>query len=127
MKLFSVNDQNVVLDGYDVVAYHKGNARRGSSEWSTEFCDLTFWFSSSDHLSMFLENPEAYTPQYGGYCSFGIGFGQLAPADPATFLIDGNKLYLLKSPMVKRFWRWFGKPKKSESQWQKLKMTSSAN
>ena len=43
---------------------------------------------------MFAANPQKYTPEYGGFCAYGVAKGAKAPIDPAAFTVVDGKLYL---------------------------------
>ena len=90
------DDNNVAINGYDVVNYFTANeAVRGSKEYSTQYQGTTFYFTSKEHKQMFLENPEAYLPQYGGYCAYAVAaMGKKVPVDPETFKVYNGELYL---------------------------------
>lgn len=90
------NDQNVALNGYDVVAYfNQYDAVRGNSGHAVNLAGATYYFSSADNASAFKTNPSAYLPAYGGYCAFAVAMkGAKVPSDPQTFKIRDGKLYL---------------------------------
>ena len=123
MKLQSMNtnERGVAVGGYDVVSYFDGNAEPGSTEHTHVWRGAKFLFATPEHQAAFADAPERYAPQYGGYCSFGMGFGTPAAADPEAFDVQDGRLYLNASPMVRRFWRWFGNPEKSNAKWRALK------
>jgi YHS domain-containing protein len=58
----------VALKGYDPVAYFtQGRPVKGLKEFQFEWNNAKWLFASSEHLTLFQENPEKYAPQYGGY------------------------------------------------------------
>lgn len=59
-----------------------------------------YFFASKDDRRRFELDPEAYTPQYGGFCAFGVGAGALFPVDINTWQIRNSKLYLNLNPMI---------------------------
>jgi len=84
-----------VAQGYDVVAYFENTALEGNSKYETFYDGFKYKFSSKDHLNTFLENPENYIPQYGGYCAYAIADkGKKVGVNPETFEIRDGKLYL---------------------------------
>jgi YHS domain-containing protein len=121
VQAISTNEDGIAIGGYGVVSYFDGQAQLGSADYSHEWNGATFRFASEPHRDTFVKNPTDFTPQYGGYCSFGMGFGKPVTADPKAFIVQDGKLHLNTSPMVLRFWRWFGNPKKSEAKWLVLK------
>ena len=90
------NDQNIALNGYDVVAYfNQYDAIRGNNGHSVDLDGTTYYFSSADNATVFKTNPSAYLPAYGGYCAFAVAMkGAKVPSDPHTFKIRDGKLYL---------------------------------
>lgn len=75
-------DPNIgpVLMGVDFVQYvtnflKTGNATlpvRGLKEYVVKLDKYQFLFQSSANADIFRSNPEAYYPQYGGYCAWGL-------------------------------------------------------
>ena len=49
-------------------------------------------------------DPEAFAPQYGGYCAFAASNNYIAPTDPEAWSIYEGKLYLNFSTSVRRRW-----------------------
>jgi len=94
-KVFAT-DQNVALNGYDVVSYfNQYDAVRGSNEHTVTVDGTTYYFNSAENASAFEANPSAYQPAYGGYCAFAVAMkGAKVPSDPQTFKIRDGKLYL---------------------------------
>ncbi|MCM8533595.1 MAG: YHS domain-containing protein [Lentisphaeraceae bacterium] len=103
-KVFTKN--NKAIDGYDTVSYFTQNkAMKGKKEFKHEHKGATWHFSSEENLKLFIKNPEKYTPEYGGYCAYGIGEGgYLAPVDPTAFKILKNRLFLNYSHSVNKKW-----------------------
>jgi len=64
----NVDAEGVALKGYDPVAYFTlGRPVKGQKEHMFEWNNAKWFFSSSEHLAMFQEDPARYAPQYGGY------------------------------------------------------------
>lgn len=83
------------VKGYDVVAYFNNEAIEGSKAYSTTFDGIKYKFSSKENLDSFLINPEAYIPQYGGYCAYAVAINsKKVDINPKTFEIRDGKLYL---------------------------------
>jgi len=58
----------VAIKGYDTVAYHtEGRAVKGNSEFSYTWNDAKWYFASEENKKLFAEDPERYSPQYGGH------------------------------------------------------------
>lgn len=90
------NDDNVAINGYDVVAYHtEYDAKKGSGKYSTTHDGVTYYFSSAENQNLFIQNPEKYLPEFGGYCAYAIAaMEKEVPVNPETFKIVNGKLYL---------------------------------
>lgn len=64
---------NKAVSGYDTVAYFtQGKPVKGDSKWQTEYKGADWYFSSQENLDKFKADPDAYAPQYGGYCAWAI-------------------------------------------------------
>jgi YHS domain-containing protein len=84
-----------IAKGYDVVAYFNNEAVEGSEKYTTIFDGAKYKFSSQKNLNFFLKEPEAYIPQYGGYCAYAVAtHSKKVDIDPKTFEIRDRKLYL---------------------------------
>ena len=93
------------IKGYDTVAYFtEGKPVEGKSEFTTEYKEATWLFSSQENLDLFLANPEKYAPQYGGYCAYAVSQGQTASIKPELFTIHEGKLYLNYSESINDRW-----------------------
>jgi len=97
---------NKAVSGYDTVAYFtEGKPVKGDSKWQTEYKGADWLFSSQENLNKFKANPEAYAPQYGGYCAWAISEkNDFASADPDHWAIVDGKLYLNYDAEVKKWW-----------------------
>ncbi len=84
-----------VAEGYDVVAYFNNDAIKGDKKYTTTHDGVKYKFASEDNLNTFKSNPEAYVPQYGGYCAYAIAVkSKKVGINPETFEIRDGKLYL---------------------------------
>ncbi|MFM2587519.1 YHS domain-containing (seleno)protein [Vibrio sp. TBV020] len=97
---------NKAVSGYDTVAYFtEGKPVKGDSQWQTEYQGADWYFSSQDNLNKFKADPEAYAPQYGGYCAWAISAkNDFASSDPKQWAIVDGKLYLNYNAEVKSWW-----------------------
>ncbi|WP_086929265.1 YHS domain-containing (seleno)protein [Agarilytica rhodophyticola] len=86
------------VKGIDVVAYYSlpqgAKAVKGSNDYTYEWKGATWKFSSQENLDKFRESPEAYAPQYGGYCAFAVAHGFTTSPRPDNWRIVDGKLYL---------------------------------
>ena len=85
----------LMLFGADVVAYITQNAYvQGTPEFSSNYQDVDFHFSSAEHKALFDAEPAKYLPQYGGYCANGILFGIPWGGNAADFRVVNGKTYI---------------------------------
>jgi len=89
----------VAIKGYDTVAYFsEGRAMKGSEEFSHNWLGTPWHFANAKHRDLFVEEPGRYAPQYGGYCTLGVGLDGHAAEniDPETsWRIIDDKLYFV--------------------------------
>jgi len=94
------------IKGYDPVAFFKaGKPVMGKKEYSYQWNDATWYFSSSDNLKIFKKDPEKFAPQYGGYCAYGTSEGHKAPTETDTWTILNNKLYFNYNKDIQTEWK----------------------
>ncbi len=93
------------IDGADPVAYfNDGRYVPGSRDFTAEWNGASWRFASAENRAAFLENPESYAPQYGGYCAWAVSRGYTAKIDPEAWRIVDGKLYLNYSKGVRSKW-----------------------
>jgi YHS domain-containing protein len=95
----------LALHGYDPVSYFtEGHPEQGVERLSVSFDDAVYWFASEQHRAMFIANPDAYAPQYKGFCAISVSRNMIAEPDPKAWAISDGKLYVFSSPAwVARF------------------------
>lgn len=92
------NAAGVAVGGYDVVSYYADKKPElGSNLISLKHEGAEYRFVSALHRDQFAANPEAFLPQYGGHCTYGMGKGKAQTGDPQAWLIHKGKLYLASS------------------------------
>ena len=88
-------EKGYVANGYDVVAYFDGAAKKGKKNWSFKYEEAQFRFSSKDNLEKFKADPEKFIPQFGGWCAYAIAkTGEKVTINPTTYEVRDGKLYL---------------------------------
>lgn len=111
------------IKGYDTVAYFTdAKPVKGSSDFTYEYNGANWYFSSAENRDAFINNPEQYAPQFGGYCAWAVSRGYTAKIDPDAWHIRENKLYLNYSKSVRRQWKGDipGNIAKAQSNWPTL-------
>lgn len=97
---------NLAVSGYDTVAYFtEGRPVKGDRRFSTQYQGAEWRFSSQQNLELFLGDPDAYAPQYGGYCAYAVSQGETASAEPDLWTIHEGKLYLNFNRRINATWR----------------------
>ncbi|WP_164078358.1 YHS domain-containing (seleno)protein [Alteromonas facilis] len=96
---------NKAIYGYDTVAYFTvGEAVKGKDAFTTQWRGADWYFSTQQHLDLFVADPKKYAPQYGGYCAYAMSDGRLVGIDEDAFTIVDGKLYLNYSKSVMKEW-----------------------
>ena len=92
----NVDDQGLILKGYDAVAYFKqGKPVKGNSAIESTYQGATYLFASLADKADFDKDPAKYAPRYGAFCAYGVANGVLADLDgPRAFIVYKGKLYL---------------------------------
>lgn len=95
----------VALSGYDAVSYFtEARPVRGVPDYAIMWRGAIWYFASPESLMTFEMNPEAYAPQFGGYCAYAIAKGRTATAEPDAFILYNRRLYLMhNTDMVEEY------------------------
>ncbi len=97
---------NLAVSGYDPVAYFtEGRPVKGNSSITHSYMGAQWRFASEENKALFVEAPDQYAPQYGGYCAWAVSQGYTASADPEQWSIVDGKLYLNYDANVQRRWQ----------------------
>ena len=82
-NMIQSNKMGVAINSYDPVAYFTdGKAEKGNSMYSYKWMGAEWYFISESDMKMFKENPNKYTPAYGGNCAYAVGKGALVSGEP---------------------------------------------
>jgi hypothetical protein len=96
----------VAIKGYDPVAYFTpGKPMPGSADITYDWDGARWQFADTTHRDLFQRNPDAYAPQYGGYCALGMTTGNRGEANPEVWAIVDGKLYLNYEKSAQGEWR----------------------
>ena len=96
---------DIAVQGHDPVAYFTdGKPVKGSKDFSVTHNDATFRFASAANRDKFKKSPDAYAPQYGGYCAWAVSQGYHAKGDARFWKIVDGKLYLNYNSSVQKTW-----------------------
>ena len=96
---------SLAVSGHDPVAYFRvGRPVEGSSEHEVSWQGATWRFASAENRQAFLDDPEAFAPQYGGHCAWAMAQGQTAPGNAENWKIVDGKLYLNVNDSIQARW-----------------------
>jgi YHS domain-containing protein len=97
-KLKKVRLNNVILKGYDPVAYfNQGKAVMGNPFITSTYNGATYLFASREDKAEFDKSPARFEPQYGGYCAYSMSQGKRHDINPTAFRIYKGKLYVCET------------------------------
>ncbi len=98
-KSKKIHKNNVILRGYDPVAYFtQGKAVRGNPSITSTYKGATYFFASREDKADFDKSPGKFEPQYGGFCANSMAKGKRADIDPKAFRVYKGKLYICRTP-----------------------------
>jgi hypothetical protein len=97
--------EGVAIGGYDPVAYFaEGKPRVGKPELTANWAGAKWQFATAKNRDLFVEAPEKYAPQFGGYCAYAMSSGKLADGDGERWRIVEGKLYLNNNWFAQQLW-----------------------
>ncbi|MDW3197072.1 MAG: YHS domain-containing (seleno)protein [Cytophagales bacterium] len=89
------SNEDGAIEGYDPVAYFTDSKpMKGKKDFTYQWKDANWYFVSEKNRDLFKANPEAYAPQFGGYCAFAVSEGETEEIDPMAWKVVEGKLYL---------------------------------
>lgn len=120
-------DNKIAIQKYDPVAYFKQNkAVKGKNEFSMTYEGIMYHFSTKENKELFIKNPIAFEPQYGGWCAYAMGaVGEKVAINPETFKIIDGKLYLFYNAFFNNTLKAWNKQEKvlmnkADNNWKKI-------
>ena len=104
-QIFTEFRSRLALDGHDPVAYFKaGKPQKGNPAQALAWNGATWHFASAENKAEFAANPQAFAPQFGGYCAWAVSQGYTAKGDPSAWRIVDGKLFLNYNASVQKTW-----------------------
>jgi YHS domain-containing protein len=82
------------LSGYDPVSYFQDGPKKGNAKYSESHHGITYYFVSEKNKEEFEASPDAYAPSYGGWCAYGMAKGGKYSANPETYKIVNDLLFV---------------------------------
>lgn len=99
----SVTD--TAINGYDSVAYFtESKPVKGNDAFVSQWKGAKWKFATQANLDQFKSNPDKWSPQYGGYCAYGVANDNLVKVDPDQFTVLAGKLYLNFNASIQKDW-----------------------
>ncbi len=99
-RFATAKSSNLGLQGYDTTGYFRANmARPGSDAHTVDWRGVTWRFESEEDAALFLQRPDYYAPQFGGYCTRAMSRQRLRLGDPEVWRIHNDKLYVFFRPV----------------------------
>lgn len=117
------------LHGVDPVAFVSlGNRIDGSAKYTAVHDGVAYYFTSQENLEAFKASPARFTPQNGGYCTFGVSVGKKFDGDPRYAAVVNGKLYVfLNEDILRAFQKdQAGTIAKAETNWKKIRSVAAA-
>lgn len=88
----------LAVRGFDLVSIvDTKRASRGKAEISFKHDGAEYRFKSEENKQRFRENPSRYIPEYGGFCAIAMSEGALVDANPKSFILQDDKLFVFFS------------------------------
>lgn len=95
IKRFSQGKDGLALKGYDATAYvETGAPADGTDATTVTWKGATWRFATAADADLFRASPEAYAPQFGGYCTRAMSLKKEVPGDPEVWRLHNGKLYV---------------------------------
>ncbi|MDA9207365.1 twin-arginine translocation pathway signal protein [Octadecabacter sp.] len=96
---FSLSETGHALKGYDTTAYlNSGGAQDGADDHVVSWKGAIWRFATAEDAATFEADPDAYAPQFGGYCTRAMSIKREVPGDPEVWRIFDGKLYVFFAP-----------------------------
>ena len=100
--LLNLDKTGVAIQGYDPVAFFTDNKPvKGDQKFVVKHYGAIYFFASKEHKDLFKADPAKYTPEFGGYCAYGVSRNKLVEIDVDAFQIVDGKLLLQYSKGVR--------------------------
>ncbi|MEP1488340.1 MAG: YHS domain-containing (seleno)protein [Algibacter sp.] len=83
----------VGAQGYDVISFFNGSPTKGSEAHASTYNEAKYLFASQENKAKFEKTPEAYTPEYGGFCAIAMSEDKEVNPNPKSWEVRDGKLY----------------------------------
>ena len=90
----NLDADGIALRGHDPVSYFENDyPKPGLKAFSAEHDGARYLFASPENRDKFLATPNRFSPQFGGYCAYGVRVGRKFDIDPDVYRVVDDKLY----------------------------------
>lgn len=118
------------LHGVDPVALLRdGRRKSGQAKHTVVHDGVAYYLSSAANAETFKANPFAFTPENGGFCTYGVSVGKKFDGNPNYASVMNGKLYVF---LNKEIFGLYKKDKqgtidKAAGNWPKIKHTAATD
>ena len=93
---YNLTKQKIALNGYDPLSYFEKSPQEGKKEIAHTYKSVTYYFTSEKNKQSFIDSPEKYEPQYGGWCAYALSKDEpiLMSTNPKSYHIKDGKLLM---------------------------------
>jgi len=112
------------LHGVDPVAFiNTGNRVEGRAEFTAVHDGVAYYFSTEANKAAFERNAARFTPENGGFCTYGVSVGKKFDGDPQWASVVDGKLYVFLNEQIFNAYQKdrVGTISNAEAQWPKIK------
>lgn len=116
------------LHGIDPVALIKSGERvEGTAKYTSVHEGVAYYFTTQRNLTAFETNPAQYTPQNGGFCTYGVSVGAKFDGNPSYSDVVDGKLYVFLNEEIYNAYQQDpqGTIAKAEQNWTRIRSTPS--
>lgn len=93
-RLASWNGQKVAISGRDVVSFHNNEKPlKGKRKYVAEYDNTKWRFASEENRDLFLEDPDKYVPEFGGFCPVALAKNKAKVGHVNQYSFVDDKLY----------------------------------
>ena len=103
-SIYTPWNNNLAVGGYDTVSFFSGKPQKGKDTLSLDHAGAEWRFATRGNLDLFKTNPDAFMPQYGGYCAWAVAKDKLAKGSPKYWHVEDGKLYLNFNSRIQKKW-----------------------
>lgn len=98
-------DAKLMLRGHDPVSYFSASRPvPGSPAFKTEYQGVTYRFVNAANREIFLQNPDRFIPQYGGFCANGATYAMKWGGEAENYEIYNDRLFIFGGQKSYDYW-----------------------